>query len=1104
MHSVKRFLPVIGLLAAFSSAPAAYLNFESSQIHPIALNAAADRLLVLNTPDARLEVFDVASDGSLARSFSVPVGLEPVSLAWRLNATTGREEAWVVNQLSDSVSVVDLSLRQVVRTLWVGDEPTDIVFASGRAFVSISQEDSIRVYSLANPGLAPTVVPLFGRQPRALAANAAGTRVYAVLQKSGNQTTVVDSNVIFGNNPNLNAARLTALGLNTIACGGLCSGGSSPGTPCTADAQCPGGGTCPGATPPPYPPLPAGIQRNPTLIDPPDSLPKVGLIVKFQDGVCADGPQQGAACTTSAVCGAGHACTAKWVDEAGGDWSSCLPLRLPDHDLFILDATNPSPTVQTVDHLGTTLFEVSVRPVTGTIYIPNTDARNFVRFEHPLGVQGHMVDNQLTLVSPAGNAITRIDLNSHIDRASNPSLNAAERAASISQPGMMAWKADGSAAYLTAIGSRKLFRVDGNCQLSGCIFGPNRAAPAAVVVGEGPTGVALAESRNRAYVLLRFSNSVAIVDTATLTKLGETALHDPSSPATRAGRRFLYDGIDTSGHGDAACSSCHISGDMDGLSWDLGNPEGSLAPYSNPDDNVRFVAPAGGNPQPCDPDVQSLCAAHKGFDPQKGPMATQTLRAMLEPLHWRGDRATMRQFNKAFVGLMGAADIGPVNGEPAGLSAGDMDLYRSFALAIGMPPNPFRRADDTFPLACSNDPARLCALDADCVAPGLCNAPIVQPPGSPFAGNPANGETLFGTLGSDAGQPCKACHALPFGTAGGKTGGVEPQNPTGLDATALFNGTADGSRHSDLEIPHLRNMYVKFGPRFGGPGTLNPPESKTGFGFIHDGAVPDLGTFLSSSVFTLNAAQVRDIATFLFMFPTGLRPSVGKQVTVPAGAPPTGAPSEESLIATLLLVGNLADANRHCELVAAAPGNGRLRTYSLNGGAGAGGLWTTDVEGEPQIATAQLRSSATGAITFLCVPLGEVARQGLDLDEDAHRNGTDCNLSDAGAWAVATEVAGLTVASGQTTQLSWTEQATATGPGILYDTAGGSLSALRSSGLAATSCLAGSLSASSTQDARPDPPTGEGYYYLVRARNSCGDGGFGAGREALGSLSCAP
>jgi YVTN family beta-propeller protein len=74
---------------------------------------------------------------------------------------TGNEEAWVVNQLSDSVSVVDLSLRRVVRTISVGDAPTDVVFASGKAFVAVSQEDLIRVVGLPLPAspTPPTLPP---------------------------------------------------------------------------------------------------------------------------------------------------------------------------------------------------------------------------------------------------------------------------------------------------------------------------------------------------------------------------------------------------------------------------------------------------------------------------------------------------------------------------------------------------------------------------------------------------------------------------------------------------------------------------------------------------------------------------------------------------------------------------------------------------------------------------------------------------------------------------------------------------------------------------------------------------------------------------------
>jgi hypothetical protein len=60
----------------------------------------------------------------------VPVGLEPVALAVRSS-----REVWVVNHLSDSVSIVKLSddatTGRVVRTLLVGDEPRDIVFAGG-------------------------------------------------------------------------------------------------------------------------------------------------------------------------------------------------------------------------------------------------------------------------------------------------------------------------------------------------------------------------------------------------------------------------------------------------------------------------------------------------------------------------------------------------------------------------------------------------------------------------------------------------------------------------------------------------------------------------------------------------------------------------------------------------------------------------------------------------------------------------------------------------------------------------------------------------------------------------------------------------------------
>ena len=69
--------------------------------------------------------------------------------------------------------------------------------------------------------------------------------------------------------------------------------------------------------------------------------------------------------------------------------------------------------------------------------------------------------------------------------------------------------------------------------------------------------------------------------------------------------------------------------------------------YAETFDNVRFIGLGGGA---C---AGPGCGVATGFDPQKGPMTTQSLRGMLEPLHWRGDQPTMAGFNSAFVTLLG-------------------------------------------------------------------------------------------------------------------------------------------------------------------------------------------------------------------------------------------------------------------------------------------------------------------------------------------------------------------------------------------------------------------------------------------------------------------
>jgi hypothetical protein len=448
---------------------------------------------------------------------------------------------------------------------------------------------------------------------------------------------------------------------------------------------------------------------------------------------------------------------------------------------------------------------------------------------------------------------------------------------------------------------------------------------------------------------------------------------------------------------------------------------------------------------------------------------------MIEPLHWRGDRATMNAFNATFVTLMGTKDIGPINNAQAGLSAAQMELFRQFSLGMTLPPNPFRAPDDTIPNA------------------------LVTIPGHPFTGNPTEGQTRFLTVVTDIfSNLCVTCHASPSGTAGGKLGGINPGDP--IDAAAALidgNRVLTRSAHNDLKIPHLRNLYTKLGLLFGTQSA--PRENKSGFGFSHDGSMPDLVSFLSLNGFGGVAQAVWDESLFMLYFPGGVRPAVGQNLTVPAGPPPTGSTASETLLATLIQVGNLADPGRHCELVASGRSAGRARTWYLNGGMASGGLFTTDVEGEPPVATTDLRQNAEGPLTFLCATVGSGIRLGADRDLDTGLNGDDCAPADAGAFATVPEATDLDLSATPVVSLAWSDQSPQTGAGIVYDVAGGDIDDLVSGGVAlAAACLAGDIGTPSFADARPDPPPGKAHFYLIRGRNACGAATFGADGGADG------
>jgi YVTN family beta-propeller protein len=850
-------------------AAGAYLNFESGQVRPLTLSPDGRRLFVVNTPDNRLEIFDVRAGVPVHRA-SVAVGLEPVAVAARND-----RQVWVVNHLSDSVSVVDVggALPRVVRTLLVGDEPRDIVFAGpqrSRAFVTAAHRGQnvpfdphsltpgtgradVWVYdatrlgdSLAGKPL--TILSLFGDTPRPLAVSADGSRVYAAVFNSGNRTTALQAD---------------------IANGGL----DKPGP--QADRF--------------------GTQQ-----------PDTGLIVRYVDGHWVDHGDPG-------------------TGQQPASWDTRVRFSLPDNDVFEIDANATPPAgLRSFSGVGTTLFNMAVHPADGTLYVSNTEARNHVRFEGAgeasTTVRGHFVDARITLVSPDGTVTPRL-LNNHVASYDEPLGTSEERSLSLATPLGMAVTADGSRLYLAAFGSRKLawYRT---AELADGSQRP-RAARQIALSGGGPSAVVLDEARERLYALTRFDNGLSTVDLATHREIDHRTMFNPEPAVVRDGRAFLYDARLTSSRGDSSCAGCHVFGDMDHLSWDLGNPDEAQVPSPN---EYNSVVP--------------MPLAKPTFHPMKGPMSTQSLRGMQGqgPMHWRGDRTGVEReagesleeqafedFNVAFTGLLGRA---------APLAEREMDAFAKFALTLAYPPNPHRALDN-----------------------GLSDA---EQAGSDF----------YHDVISDTIATCNGCHVLD-----------QQAGHFGTDGTMSIEGSGIAE---DFKIPHLRNTYQKVG-MFGstgnpGNGAVDRGPQIRGFGVAHDGAVDTLLSFLSAGVFRFPDEATRlATARFVLAFPSDLAPVVGQQLTVKSTN--AGRNAVRARFDLLRQRAAVTAPRPECELVASGVVDGARFSALMNG---EGSFTRADAEATTLGAEEAYAAAARkgNALTFTCVPPGAGLRIGIDGDLD--------------------------------------------------------------------------------------------------------------------------
>ena len=193
--------------------------------------------------------------------------------------------------------------------------------------------------------------------------------------------------------------------------------------------------------------------------------------------------------------------TSAWKDPLGRDWSPAVQFTLPDEDVFAIDATSLAPGT-TFTGVGTTLFNMAVNPVSGKVYVSNTESQNLARFEGPgifggSTVQGHLAESRITVLS-AGGVVPR-HLNKHIDYSQLPAP-AGVKDHSLSTPVEMAVSPDGGTLYVAAFGSAKI-GVFSTAALENDTFDPvTDSANYISLTGGGPSGLVLDSARNRLYV----------------------------------------------------------------------------------------------------------------------------------------------------------------------------------------------------------------------------------------------------------------------------------------------------------------------------------------------------------------------------------------------------------------------------------------------------------------------------------------------------------------------------------------------------------------------------------------------------------------------------
>src|SRR5262245_34498115 len=223
-----------------------------------------------------------------------------------------------------------------------------------------------------------------------------------------------------------------------------------------------------------------------------------------------------------------------------------------------------------------------------------------------------------------------------------------------------------------------------------------------------------------------------------------------------------------------------------------------------------------------------------------GPMTTQTLRGMgaSGPMHWRGGRTGSTTGRDALDEQIAFRAFNPafvsLLGRGTQLTDGEMQAFTDFILTVTLPPNPIRSLDDVATTAQST------------------------------------GQNLFLTRNTDRGA-------------------ITARSATGCRSAPTASRPSRARRRSSRSLTSATSTR-----RSACPASPAAPPSAIrcgASGSCNDGTVSTVFNFVSAAVFqNLNTTDRQNIEQFLLAFDTGLKPSVGQQVSIDSTTRPRWPP----------------------------------------------------------------------------------------------------------------------------------------------------------------------------------------------------------------------